>query len=128
MPHRPAPTGCRCAERLGHLVEESAGKRFAETHCHHNRTFVHAVARRPFVKLLQRYIMGELLRVFALLLIVLTVLLVFVGVLREAAGEHIRYSCTVDAITPQNNGTGRLDIAFTEAGEAKALSDVDLLR
>jgi len=39
------------------------------------------------VKLLQRYILGELLRVFALLLIVLTVLLVFVGVLREAADQ-----------------------------------------
>lgn len=37
------------------------------------------------VRLLQRYIMGELLRVFTLLVIVLTVMLVFVGLFREAA-------------------------------------------
>ncbi|MFN9721419.1 MAG: LptF/LptG family permease [Planctomycetota bacterium] len=37
------------------------------------------------MKMLQRYIMGELLRVFLLLIIVLTVMLVFLGVFREAA-------------------------------------------
>ncbi len=37
------------------------------------------------MKLLQRYILAELLRVFALLLSVLTVLLVFVGVFREVS-------------------------------------------
>jgi lipopolysaccharide export system permease protein len=36
------------------------------------------------MKLLQRYIFGELLRVFSLLVIVLTVMLVFVGLFREA--------------------------------------------
>ena len=41
------------------------------------------------MKLLQRYIVGELLRVFSLLVIVLTVLLVFVGVLREAADQVV---------------------------------------
>ncbi|MCA0044955.1 FAD-dependent oxidoreductase [Celeribacter litoreus] len=48
-------------------------------------------------------------------------------VLREAAGEAIRYNCTIDAITPKEDGTGRLDVAFTENGEAKTLADVDLL-
>lgn len=37
------------------------------------------------MKMLQRYILGELLRVFLLLIIVLTVMLVFLGVFREAA-------------------------------------------
>lgn len=36
------------------------------------------------MKLLQRYILGELVRVFSLLIIVLTVMLVFVGLFREA--------------------------------------------
>ena len=36
------------------------------------------------MKLLQRYILGELVRVFLLLVIVLTLMLVFVGVFREA--------------------------------------------
>ena len=36
------------------------------------------------MKLLQRYIFSELLRVFSLLVIVLTVMLVFVGLFREA--------------------------------------------
>src|SRR5688572_6899765 len=36
------------------------------------------------MKLLQRYIFGELLRVFSLLVIVLTVMLVFLGLFREA--------------------------------------------
>lgn len=36
------------------------------------------------MKLLQRYILGELVRVFLLLVVVLTVMLVFVGVFREA--------------------------------------------
>ena len=36
------------------------------------------------MKLLQRYIMGELVRVFALLVVVLTVMLVFVGLFQEA--------------------------------------------
>jgi lipopolysaccharide export system permease protein len=40
--------------------------------------------RRPAMRLLQRYILFELLKVFGLLLSVLTVLLVFVGVFREA--------------------------------------------
>lgn len=48
-------------------------------------------------------------------------------VLREAAGERIRYSCAIDAITPKDDGTGRLDISFTETGAAKTLTDVDLL-
>ncbi len=39
------------------------------------------------MRLLQRYILSELLRVFLLLLVVLTVMLVFVGVLREAADQ-----------------------------------------
>jgi lipopolysaccharide export system permease protein len=37
------------------------------------------------MKMLQRYILGELLRVFLLLIVVLTVMLVFLGVFREAA-------------------------------------------
>ncbi len=37
------------------------------------------------MKLLQRYIMAELLRVFTLLVVVLTVMLVFVGLFREAS-------------------------------------------
>ena len=41
------------------------------------------------MKLLQRYIVLELLRVFSLLVIVLTVLLVFVGVLRETADQGL---------------------------------------
>ncbi len=36
------------------------------------------------MKLLQRYIFGELLRVFSLLVVILTVMLVFVGLFREA--------------------------------------------
>ena len=48
-------------------------------------------------------------------------------VLREAAGETIRYNCTIDEITPKADGTGRLNITFTENGDAKSLSDVDLL-
>ncbi|PJE27509.1 salicylate hydroxylase [Pseudooceanicola antarcticus] len=48
-------------------------------------------------------------------------------VLREAAGDSIRYSCTIDAVTPKLDGSGRLDIAFTEGGRRKALTDVDLL-
>ncbi len=36
------------------------------------------------VKLLQRYIFGELVRVFSLLVVVLTIMLVFVGLFREA--------------------------------------------
>ncbi|MCA9028978.1 MAG: LptF/LptG family permease, partial [Planctomycetaceae bacterium] len=39
---------------------------------------------RPFIPLLHRYIFGELLRVFALVLTVLTILTVFVGVFQEA--------------------------------------------
>ena len=39
---------------------------------------------RPVVPLLQRYIFGELLKVFVLVLTVLTVLLVFVGVFQQA--------------------------------------------
>lgn len=41
------------------------------------------------MKLMQRYILSELLRVFALLVVVLTVLLVFVGLLREAADQGL---------------------------------------
>ena len=41
------------------------------------------------MKLMQRYILGELLRVFALLVVVLTVMLVFVGLLREAAEQGL---------------------------------------
>ncbi|SNS31643.1 hypothetical protein [Tropicimonas sediminicola] len=48
-------------------------------------------------------------------------------VLRDAAGDRIRYGCSIDAITDKTDGTGRLDIAFTEAGSAKTLTDVDLL-
>lgn len=48
-------------------------------------------------------------------------------VLREAAGENIRYGCTIDTITPKNDGSGRLDISFAENGTAKTLTDVDLL-
>jgi lipopolysaccharide export system permease protein len=42
-------------------------------------------AEHAGMKLLQRYILGELLRVFALLLSALTVLLVFVGVFRQVS-------------------------------------------
>lgn len=48
-------------------------------------------------------------------------------VLREAAGARIRYSCEITAVTPKTDGTGRVDIAFTEAGLAQTLDDVDLL-
>lgn len=41
------------------------------------------------MKLMQRYILLELLRVFALLVVVLTVLLVFVGLVREAADQGL---------------------------------------
>ncbi|MCA9034037.1 MAG: LptF/LptG family permease [Planctomycetaceae bacterium] len=41
------------------------------------------------MKLLQRYIFGELVRVFTLLVIVLTVMLVFVGVFREATDRGL---------------------------------------
>lgn len=41
------------------------------------------------MKLMQRYILGELLRVFGLLVVVLTVLLVFVGLVREAADQGL---------------------------------------
>ena len=36
------------------------------------------------MKLLQRYILGELVRVFLVLVVILTVMLVFVGLFREA--------------------------------------------
>src|SRR5690606_891826 len=39
---------------------------------------------RPGIPILQRYILGELLKVFSLVLTVLTVLLVFVGVFQQA--------------------------------------------
>lgn len=48
-------------------------------------------------------------------------------VLRNGAGDRIRYNCSIDAITPKTDGTGRLDVAFVEDGTAKVLSDVDLL-
>ena len=41
------------------------------------------------MKLLQRYILGELVRVFLLLVVVLTVMLVFVGLFREAADSGL---------------------------------------
>ena len=41
------------------------------------------------MKLMQKYILFELLKVFALLVVVLTILLVFVGLLREAADEGL---------------------------------------
>ncbi|MEQ9406727.1 MAG: LptF/LptG family permease [Fuerstiella sp.] len=41
------------------------------------------------MKLLQRYILSELIRVFALLVIVLTVLLVLVGLVREASDQGL---------------------------------------
>ncbi|MCA9065159.1 MAG: LptF/LptG family permease [Planctomycetaceae bacterium] len=41
------------------------------------------------MKLLQRYILGELIRVFALLVVVLTVMLVFVGLFREATDRGL---------------------------------------
>lgn len=41
------------------------------------------------MKLMQRYILSELLRVFTLLLVVLTVMLVFVGLVREAADQGL---------------------------------------
>ncbi|MEZ6127717.1 MAG: LptF/LptG family permease [Planctomycetaceae bacterium] len=44
------------------------------------------------MNLLQRYILGELLRVFCLLVIVLTVMLVFVGLLREASEQGLGLS------------------------------------
>jgi lipopolysaccharide export system permease protein len=44
------------------------------------------------MNLLQRYILSELLRVFALLVIILTVMLVFVGVLREAAERGLGFA------------------------------------
>ena len=48
-------------------------------------------------------------------------------VLREGAGDRIRYGCTIDTVTPKDDGSGRVDITFTEAGQAKSLTDVDLL-
>ena len=41
------------------------------------------------MRLLQRYILGELVRVFSLLVIVLTVMLVFVGLFREATDRGL---------------------------------------
>ena len=41
------------------------------------------------MKLLQRYILGELVRVFVLLVVVLTVMLVFVGVFQEATARGL---------------------------------------
>ncbi|MBC7965217.1 MAG: LptF/LptG family permease [Fuerstia sp.] len=41
------------------------------------------------MKLLQRYILGELVRVFVLLVVVLTVMLVFVGVFQEASARGL---------------------------------------
>jgi len=41
------------------------------------------------MKLLQRYVVADLLRVFCLLVVVLTVMLVFVGVLREATDQNL---------------------------------------
>jgi lipopolysaccharide export system permease protein len=44
------------------------------------------------MNLMQRYILSELLRVFTLLVIILTVMLVFVGVLREAAERGLGFA------------------------------------
>lgn len=44
---------------------------------------------RPVIPLLQRYILGELLKVFSLVLTVLTVLLVFVGVFQQATEQGL---------------------------------------
>ncbi|HIE95874.1 MAG: LptF/LptG family permease [Fuerstiella sp.] len=44
------------------------------------------------MNLMQRYILGELLRVFALLVVILTVMLVFVGVLKEAAERGLGFA------------------------------------
>ena len=44
---------------------------------------------RPIIPLLQRYVFFELLRVFLLVLVVLTVLLVFVGVFQKASDEGL---------------------------------------
>lgn len=41
------------------------------------------------MKMMQRYILGELLRVFLLLVVVLTVMLVFVGLVREASDRGL---------------------------------------
>jgi len=49
-------------------------------------------ARFSRMTLLQRYIVGELLRVFCLLVVVLTVMLVFVGLLREASEQGLGLS------------------------------------
>jgi len=48
-------------------------------------------------------------------------------VMREAAGTSIRYDCTIDKVQPQTDGSGRVDITFSESGEQKSLRDVDLL-
>jgi lipopolysaccharide export system permease protein len=44
------------------------------------------------MNLMQRYILSELLRVFTLLVIILTVMLVFVGVLKEAADRGLGFA------------------------------------
>ncbi|MEO2012756.1 MAG: LptF/LptG family permease [Fuerstiella sp.] len=44
------------------------------------------------MNLMQRYILSELLRVFALLVVILTVMLVFVGVLKEAAERGLGFA------------------------------------
>ena len=44
---------------------------------------------RPVIPILQRYILGELLKVFSLVLTVLTVLLVFVGVFQQATEQGL---------------------------------------
>lgn len=48
-------------------------------------------------------------------------------VLRDAAGANIRYECRIDQVTPVPDGSGRLDIAYTEAGTPRRLQGVDLL-
>lgn len=48
-------------------------------------------------------------------------------VLREAAGASIRYECCIDQVNPMPDNSGRLDIAFTEAGAPRRLEGVDLL-
>lgn len=48
-------------------------------------------------------------------------------VLRDGAGEAIRYGCVIDAVTPKDDGAGRFDISFHDAAGARVLRDVDLL-
>ena len=64
------------------------------------------------MKLLQRYIVADLLRVFSLLVVVLTVMLVFVGVLRDGSESGYESDRTDHAIR------GAKHVAVYDSGHA----------